>query len=183
MNSNEQAHNGDLVPSNGAEPAGAFGVGVKPSAINSSNSMRRGFAHWFVGIAKASLIFVGISAIVAMAIIVIAHFVPGFSGSVTMGDEFSMPINSVIGEGVAVTLLVWLVMTLAFALAGVAVVISLVFAFLATALALAATLVLMIFSLALVIAPLALPIWFIYWIGHQRGANSAGQTNRNTANA
>jgi hypothetical protein len=190
MNSNDKPNNSDLVPNDSSTfdstPATVTEQtnAVAPGGISIESSKNRSsFVNWFVGLAKASLIFVGIAAVVAMAILVVAHFVPGFSGSITMGDDFNMPIGSVLDKGVAVTLLVWLVMTFAFAIAGIAVIVSLAFAFLATVLALAATIVMMVFSLALMIAPLALPIWFVYWIGHKRGASSAGQANRNAASA
>ncbi len=109
--------------------------------------------------------FVGIAALVAALVIVVAQFVPVIGeGTINLGNDFNVRLDHVFSQGIATTLVAFIALTVGFVVA----VAAMIFALLVTVIALAITALMLMVCIAVIALPIALPMWLAYVAGKNR---------------
>jgi hypothetical protein len=149
---------------------GASGASYSSAASTPTAPTRSGWAKFWRGF----FMFVGIASVVAAIIVLLAMMVPGGEAvHVNFGDDLGFPLHDLAHDGplgfVAAVFIIAIVVVVLF--------IAFVFAALVTILSLLLGLGLATFSLvatlALIVAPIAIPLWIAYLIGRNRGTKMA----------
>jgi hypothetical protein len=134
-------------------PMSAQPAGTKPPRMRKAAAILRAMA-WFLATA----------AVLALAFIILAAFIPELGGGrVVFGDGLDIPLSEVTHRGVLATLSVWLVLTVALVIAGAALVFALVVSLVAVVGSVVLVALALIVPALILLAPVALLAWAIYF--------------------